>query len=409
MSRRPTTVLDLANEFELDLDETLVTLWEAGFEDVLDINSRIPARDGASARRALGLRTSREIRTVAYWREELGLGTDQFDAQMKALGISLSPTTRVLPKGALAKLRRNAREVDEATPRPRTAVVGTTPSVVAVTKEIEPVYEWGIAGTSRHCQHLTLEEVLQIHHQLETEFAAASDPILPPGVRDAALLESAVHRPETSLGGQPKYDTAEGVAAALLHSLIHNHPFFNGNKRTALVAALVSLDRNNILLTSSEQELFRYVLWVAQHRIIPKHWSMRADREVIEITDWIFKNSRAVEKGERPVKWRELRKILTRLDCRIEDANSGNKMKIMRTDPRRRLLRLIGNRELIAHARCGPDGRQVGQDQLRHIREELKLDDKHGYDSAYFYGTDPREPDEFVTEYRNILRRLARL
>jgi death-on-curing family protein len=401
-------VLELANEFELDLDETLVILWEAGFEDVLDITSRIPARDGASARRALGIGTVREMRTVAYWREELGLDADKFHTRLSEMGISLSPATRMLPKGALAKLRRNAREIN-TTPWPRGEDGAVTASRLTVPPEIETPCEWRIAGTSRQCQHLTLEEVLQIHNQLEMEFAAAADPILPAGVRDAALLDSAVHRAQTSLGGQRKYDTAEGVSAALLHSLIHNHPFFNGNKRTALVAALVSLDRNNILLTSSEHALFRYVLKVAQHGIVPKHWSMRADREVMEIADWIYKNSRAIEKGERSIKWRELRKILTRLGCSIEGPYSGNKMKIRRTDPRKRLLRLKSNRELIAHARCGGDGREVGQDHLHHIRDELKLDDQHGYDSACFYGTDPREPDEFISEYRNILRRLARL
>jgi len=408
MPRHSTTARDLSAEFEMDLDEALVTLWDAGFEDVLDVDSKIPVRQVARARQSLGLSTVREMRTVAFWREELGLDADGFDARLRELGISLSANARVLPKGALAKLRRAARESPviggERAQSVSAARVGS-----ARVEEVEPPFEWRVAGSSRQCQQLTLEEVGQIHSQLEVEFAAAADPILPPGVRDAALLESAVHRPETSLGGQLKYESAEGAAAALLHSLTHNHPFFNGNKRTALVAALVSLDRNNILLTCSEDEVFRYVLRVAQHRIVPVGWSHRADREVMAIADWIFKNSRAIEKGERPIKWREFRRILIRFECRLEGPLPGNRMKIRRTVTKTGFWGLRSRRELIAHARYADEGREIAQDQIHYLRHELELDDQHGCDSMYFYGTDPREPDEFIAEYRNILRRLARL
>lgn len=392
----------------MDFDEALVTLWDADFEDVLDITSRIPSRQVAGARRALGLSTVREMRKVAYWREEFGLAADEFDVRLRELGISLSSTARVLPKGALAKLRRAMREAPPVTAARASGAAGASLGSARL-GEPEPPFEWRISGSTRQCWQLTLGEIGQIHRQLEEEFAAAADPILPPGVRDAALLESAVHRPETSLGGQLKYESAEGVAAALLHSLTHNHPFFNGNKRTALVAALVSLDRNNILLTCSEDELFRYVLKVAQHRIVPRDWSQRADREVMAIADWIFANSRAIGKGERPIKWREFRKILTRYECRLEGPLPGNKMKIRRTVTRTRFWKLKSDRELIAHAWYGGEGREIEKDHVHYLRQELELDDEHGYDSVYFYGTDSREPDEFIAQYQTILRRLARL
>jgi death-on-curing family protein len=407
MPRRSTTVRDLSVEFEMDLDEALVTLWDAGFEDVLDIDSTIPARQAVRARQSLGLSPVREMRTVAYWRAELGLDAEEFEARLGKMGVSLSASARVLPKGALAKLRRAARE-SPAIPAERPQSISVARGS-AGSQEAEPPFEWRIAGSSRQCQQVSLEEVCQIHSQLEEEFAAAADPILPPGVRDAGLLESAVHRPETSLGGQLKYESAEGAAAALLHSLTHNHPFFNGNKRTALVSALVSLDRNNILLTCSEDEVFRFVLRVAQHRIVPIGWSHRADREVMTIADWIFKNSRAIERGERLIKWRELRKILMRFDCRLEGPLPGNKMKIRRTVTKTGFLGLRSRRELIAHAWYADEGREIAQDHLHYLRHELELDDQSGYDSVYFYGTDSREPDEFIAKYQNILRRLARL
>jgi hypothetical protein len=55
------------------------------------------------------------------------------------------------------------------------------------------------------------------------------------------------------------------------------------------------------------------------------------------------------------------------------------------------------------------EGSEVGRHQLADIRRELHLAESDGYDSAYFYGTDRREPDSFIAEYRSLLRRLGRL
>ena len=53
---------------------------------------------------------------------------------------------------------------------------------------------------------------------------------------DFGLLESAVLRPQTTIGGLDAYPSIHEKAAALMHSLIRNHPFVDGNKRTAVVA-----------------------------------------------------------------------------------------------------------------------------------------------------------------------------
>ena len=69
-------------------------------------------------------------------------------------------------------------------------------------------------------QHLTLDDLLVLVEDLE---------IGP--VRDAGLLESAVHRPTTTLWGREAYPTLDEKAAALLHSLVANHALVDGNKR----------------------------------------------------------------------------------------------------------------------------------------------------------------------------------
>lgn len=64
------------------------------------------------------------------------------------------------------------------------------------------------------------------------------------GVRDVGLLHSALLRPTSSAFGQDAYPDLWSKAAALLHSIIRNHPFMDGNKRTSVNLALAFLERN---------------------------------------------------------------------------------------------------------------------------------------------------------------------
>jgi prophage maintenance system killer protein len=101
---------------------------------------------------------------------------------------------------------------------------------------------------------LTAEDVLTIHEYLINDFAATSDPISPPGVRSVALLESAVGRQHTGTGSTLKYPDPIDNAATLLYGVCLDHPFHNGNKRTALVAMLVHLDKNHLCLFNTSQK-----------------------------------------------------------------------------------------------------------------------------------------------------------
>jgi len=94
----------------------------------------------------------------------------------------------------------------------------------------------------RDLRYLDVEAVLAIH----AEVLAAHGGL--PGLRDQGLLESAVAAPKASFGGQPLISDPVEVAAAYLFYLCRNHPFADGNKRTALAAALIFLEANGKLL-----------------------------------------------------------------------------------------------------------------------------------------------------------------
>ena len=95
-------------------------------------------------------------------------------------------------------------------------------------------------ATPNDCFHLTVEMLLEIHAEAIQQFGGAN------GVRDLALLESAVAAPQASFGGQSPYADIPEVAAAYLFYLCQNHPFVDGNKRAALGACLVFLRLNDL-------------------------------------------------------------------------------------------------------------------------------------------------------------------
>jgi death-on-curing protein len=93
----------------------------------------------------------------------------------------------------------------------------------------------------RALRHLDVQAVLAIHEEVLAAHGGLS------GLRDRALLESAVAAPQASFGGKPLIQEPIEMAAAYLFHLCRNHPFADGNKRTALAAALVFLDANGLL------------------------------------------------------------------------------------------------------------------------------------------------------------------
>jgi death-on-curing protein len=90
-------------------------------------------------------------------------------------------------------------------------------------------------------EHLMAEAVRAIHAEVLAAHGGA------PGIRNEALLESAVAAPEATMMGAPLISEPLEIAAAYLFYICRNHPFVDGNKRTALAACLVFLERNGLL------------------------------------------------------------------------------------------------------------------------------------------------------------------
>lgn len=103
--------------------------------------------------------------------------------------------------------------------------------------------------------YLTAEDVLAI-----ADLAVDDQDVV---VRDAGLLESAVHRPAAAMFGQEAYPDLFDKAAALLQSLAINRPFVDGNKRTAWTSCVVFLAMNDVQLRPDIDAAERLVIAVA--------------------------------------------------------------------------------------------------------------------------------------------------
>ena len=108
----------------------------------------------------------------------------------------------------------------------------------------------------KNVRYITLDEVLAIHDDMVERYGGGF------GIRDLGLIQSAIARPQASFGGEDLYPTILDKAAALFHSLIFNHAFVDGNKRTALTTTARFLYVNGYELVVEEKELIEFPLRV---------------------------------------------------------------------------------------------------------------------------------------------------
>ncbi len=94
-------------------------------------------------------------------------------------------------------------------------------------------------------RYLTLDEVTRLHTLLIKQSGGID------GLRDSGGLESAVHQPQATFGGEDLYPTLEQKAASLAFSLVNNHPFLDGNKRIGHAAMEVFLIFNGYEISAS--------------------------------------------------------------------------------------------------------------------------------------------------------------
>lgn len=113
--------------------------------------------------------------------------------------------------------------------------------------------------------YLSVDDVLSIYWGLVRKYANTADPIEPAGVQSVSLLEMVVNRPKTGAGEKRFFKSIPYKGAALAHGIAGFHPFYNGNKRTAHVAAEMFFELNGFCLKLENDEIEPYLLRVVNH------------------------------------------------------------------------------------------------------------------------------------------------
>ena len=120
----------------------------------------------------------------------------------------------------------------------------------------------------------TLQDIYELHTQLENAF------VLSPGVRDENLLASAVNTPFQTFMGNDLYPSLYDKAAQLCYGIANNHPFTDGNKRTALHSMYVYLIINGFDITATQQDVENMIIDVAAGNMTNT-----------ELVQWLQKNT----------------------------------------------------------------------------------------------------------------------
>ena len=120
---------------------------------------------------------------------------------------------------------------------------------------------------------LDSQDLYVLHNQLLARFGGLE------GIRDEGLLESALYRPVQKFQYEPN-STLPELAASYSYGIARNHPFFDGNKRSALLAAIVFLEINSMKFNATEEEAVLETIALAA-----------GERTEEEYAFWLTKNS----------------------------------------------------------------------------------------------------------------------
>lgn len=244
---------------------------------------------------------------------------------------------------------------------------------------------------------MDFEEVKYIHEYLVEYFADSDDPVSPPGIKNKELLESAVARPFMVLGGQEAYKGVFNKAAALFHSVINNHCFHNGNKRSALLSTLAYLGDNGYWLTqATDEEMFEFTRKSAAHEL-----SESRDDELSIIAEWFRKHSRRRQNKEQTLKFHELHQTLNGFGFELSDCEGG-------------FMNVSKGGKVRATVNCnkGKNGKEDFDKQyIQRLRKKLKLIPAYGIDSYLFYGKKGFQIklNEFMKIRHEVMRELAKI
>lgn len=244
-------------------------------------------------------------------------------------------------------------------------------------------------------------EVLKAHYAV-IEFASTegeSNGVGGVGPRSFELLLSAVDRQSVSLGEKYKWESLYERISTLVFGIVKNHPFFDANKRTAMLTAVYALYEKGYYIEVEKNELEDIIVYIADsalHNFEGFEGKSDDEDDVVRFfSKYIERNVRKIDVRMYTITYRELRTKLRGYGYELKNPYK-NHIDIER----------ISDSKRVAHIGFPGWTRQVAKGDIKKIRETLNLTEENGVDSEVFF-RDTEPVFAFVGQYRSQLLSLA--
>lgn len=270
-----------------------------------------------------------------------------------------------------------------------------------------------IIGEEKYKTKVTLGvyDVLKAHFLVANFFYLEGEGLGGIGPMREDVLHSTLYRQHISSGATAKWTNEFDICATLVYGIIQNHVFHDANKRTAFLSALLYLKNCNRTPSVSHKEFEDFFVDIAS-RNLKKYSRYRQlikdrdpDPEVKMISYYLKTNTRMIDKRFYSITYRELKRILNKFDCDIDnpDRNYIDVYKIIKV---KKFFKTVNEKRKVAEIGFPSWGKPVGREAIKTVREKCGLTTDNGIDSQVFFkGLD--DVESLIAHYQEPLRRLA--
>lgn len=237
--------------------------------------------------------------------------------------------------------------------------------------------------------YLTCEDVIDAHYLICDHFLKLGEGIAGFGPKDFGLLSSAVSRQLASAGGSFVYNDFWDIAASLIFGLVNDHPFHDGNKRTAFLSSVFFMMEHGYLPAVDITEVEDFMVEIAEYKA-KNGVHMEINRISPQFKTMFRKQDNRMS---YIVTFNELQSLLRKHQCSIGDPD-GNYINVYRGDDR------------VAQIGFPGWSREVSRNAISTVRKATGLLPENGVDAQVFFkGADPLSV--LIGEYEEPLKRLA--
>lgn len=237
--------------------------------------------------------------------------------------------------------------------------------------------------------HLNCEDVIDAHYLICDHFLRLGEGIAGFGPKDFGLLSSAVSRQIASAGGAYVYTDFWDIASSLIFGLINDHPFHDGNKRTAFLSS---------------------VFFMMEYGYTPAVDISEVEDFTVEIADFKRVNGRHMEVGEIAPRFKTM---FRKQDNRISYVVTFNELQALLKahdcsirEPSRNFINVYKGENRVSQIGFPGWSKEVTRNAISTVRKSTGLMPENGIDAQVFFkGADPLSV--LIGEYEEPLRRLA--